>query len=84
MEAQIYAWSVVLLLVVPLILLVAGCLLAGFYLLRVHDMPTATWTAAAINLAAALLGFSLAALRIAIRASSNRPSFASASANEPK
>jgi spermidine synthase len=40
---------------------VFGCLLAGFYLLRVHDMPTATWIAAAINLAAALLGFSLAA-----------------------
>ncbi len=40
---------------------VFGCLLAGFYLLRVHDMPTATWTAAAINLAAALLGLSLAA-----------------------
>ena len=40
---------------------VVGCLLAGFYLLRVHDMPAATWAAAAINLAAALLGFGLAA-----------------------
>ena len=40
---------------------VFGCLLAGFYLLRVHDMPTATCTAAALNLAAALLGFGLAA-----------------------
>ena len=40
---------------------VFGCLLAGFYLLRVHDMPAATWTAASINLAAALLGFGLAA-----------------------
>jgi len=40
---------------------VGGCLLAGFYLLRVHDMPTATWIAAAINLAAALLAFGLAA-----------------------
>jgi spermidine synthase len=28
---------------------VAGCLLAGFYLLRVYDMATATWVAAAIN-----------------------------------
>jgi spermidine synthase len=40
---------------------VSGCLLAGFYLLRVHDMATATRTAAAINLSAALLGFGLAA-----------------------
>ena len=28
---------------------VAGCLLAGFYLLRVHDMGTATFVAAAMN-----------------------------------
>ena len=28
---------------------VFGCLLSGFYLLRVHDMATATYTAAAIN-----------------------------------
>ena len=40
---------------------VFGCLLAGFYLLRVHDMATATRVAAAINLSAALLGFALAA-----------------------
>jgi spermidine synthase len=40
---------------------VFGSLLAGFYLLRVHDMPSATLTAAAINLLAALLGFGLAA-----------------------
>ncbi|MGD1030860.1 MAG: fused MFS/spermidine synthase [Opitutaceae bacterium] len=40
---------------------VFGCLLAGFYLLRVHDMATATRTAAVINLSAALLGFGLAA-----------------------
>ncbi|HEX6974848.1 MAG TPA: hypothetical protein VF147_10630, partial [Vicinamibacterales bacterium] len=30
---------------------VLGCLLAGFYLLRVHDMVTATFVAVAINLA---------------------------------
>ena len=29
---------------------VAGCVLAGFYLLRVHDMAVATYAAAAINL----------------------------------
>jgi spermidine synthase len=32
---------------------VFGCLLAGFWLLRVFDMATAAWTAAAINLAVA-------------------------------
>jgi spermidine synthase len=35
---------------------VFGCLLAGFYLLRVYDITTATYVAASINLAVALLG----------------------------
>jgi spermidine synthase len=39
---------------------VIGCGLAGFYLLRVHDMAVATYAAAAINVAVALLGFALA------------------------
>jgi spermidine synthase len=39
---------------------VFGCLLAGFYLLRVHDMATATCVAAAINLVVALLAYALA------------------------
>src|ERR1700722_5069901 len=39
---------------------VAGCVLAGFYLLRVHDMAFATYVAAAINVAAALLALALA------------------------
>src|SRR6267154_881452 len=39
---------------------VSGCLLAGFYLLRVHDMPTATYVAAAINGVVALAGLLLA------------------------
>jgi len=39
---------------------VLGCLLAGFYLLRVHDMATATFFAAAINGAVALISFLLA------------------------
>jgi len=39
---------------------VTGCLLAGFYLLRVHDMAFATYIAAAINVAVALLAFALA------------------------
>ena len=39
---------------------VFGCLLAGFYLLRVHDMATATVTAAMINVAIGLAGLWLA------------------------
>lgn len=39
---------------------VVGCLLAGFYLLRVHDMSIATYVAAAINLAVAGISFGLA------------------------
>ena len=39
---------------------VFGCLLAGFYLLRVHDMTTATLVAAAINGIVALVGFGMA------------------------
>ena len=40
---------------------ICGCLLAGFYLLRVFDMATATFVAAAINVAVGLLGLRLAA-----------------------
>jgi spermidine synthase len=40
---------------------VFGCLLAGFYLLRVHDMATATLVAAALNGAVALVSFGMAA-----------------------
>jgi spermidine synthase len=39
---------------------VFGCLLAGFYLLRVYDMATATYVAVAINAAVALVSFVLA------------------------
>ena len=39
---------------------VFGCLLAGFYLLRVHDLPTATYGAAGINGVVALIGLALA------------------------
>jgi spermidine synthase len=39
---------------------VFGCLLAGFYLLRIHDMATATYVAASINLAVALASLRLA------------------------
>ena len=40
---------------------VIGCLLAGFYLLRVHDMTIATYVAAAINGSVAAIGLFLAA-----------------------
>jgi spermidine synthase len=39
---------------------VVGSLLAGFYLLRVYDMPTATYAAVAINVLVAGLAFALA------------------------
>ena len=39
---------------------VFGCLLAGFYLLRIHDMAMATYVAATINVAVALVAFTLA------------------------
>jgi spermidine synthase len=44
---------------------VFGCLLAGFYLLRVYDMTTATFAAAALNVGVALLSLALAGRTIA-------------------
>jgi spermidine synthase len=41
---------------------VAGSLLAGFYLLRVYDMPTATYVAVALNVAVAALALLIAAI----------------------
>jgi len=41
---------------------VAGSVLAGFYLLRVYDMPTATFVAVGINVVVALLALGLATL----------------------
>jgi spermidine synthase len=38
---------------------VFGCLFAGFYLLRVHDMAVATYVAAGINVAVAVASFAL-------------------------
>ena len=40
----------------------AGCLIAGFYLLRIHDVATATFTAAAVNLAVGAAALTLAAM----------------------
>lgn len=39
---------------------VFGCLLAGFYLLRIYNMATAAFVAAAINLLVAIISFMLA------------------------
>jgi spermidine synthase len=39
---------------------VFGCLFAGFYLLRVHDMSTTTFVAVVINIAVAVMGLMLA------------------------
>jgi spermidine synthase len=39
---------------------VGGCVIAGFYLLRVHDRVTATWVAVALNVTVAALAFVLA------------------------
>jgi spermidine synthase len=39
---------------------VGGCLLAGFYLLRFHDLATATYVAMAVNGVVALIGWVLA------------------------
>ena len=36
---------------------VLGCLLAGFYLLRVYNLTVATWVAASINLAVAAISY---------------------------
>ena len=38
---------------------VIGCLAAGFYLLRIHDMPTASRVAVMINVSAAVIAFML-------------------------
>jgi spermidine synthase len=39
---------------------VSGCLLAGFYLLRVHDIAVGTYVAAAMNIIVAVISFSVA------------------------
>jgi spermidine synthase len=41
---------------------VFGCLLAGFYVLRVYDVETGTYLAVAVNAAVAIVGWGLAAV----------------------
>ena len=58
---------------------VFGCLLAGFYLLRVFDMATATYVAVAINWGVALISFILAMGKprdVADEAAAERPAAA--------
>jgi len=52
---------------------VLGCLAAGFYLLRVFDMPTATLVAASIDGLAALASFILSSRTASLPASSEQP-----------
>ena len=59
---------------------VIGSLLAGFYLLRVYDMATATYVAAAINAAAAAVAWALST-RISHVASEETPRQARAMGN---
>jgi spermidine synthase len=47
---------------------VLGCLAAGFYLLRVYDMPAATYIAAVMNVVVALIAFALARFAPHLRA----------------
>ena len=51
---------------------VLGCLLAGFYLLRLYDMQVATFVAVAINVAVALIALAIAA-RSPVREGASQP-----------
>jgi spermidine synthase len=53
----------------------AGCVLAGFYLLRVHDMTYATWVAIVLNLFAAATSYMLRGAP-SLRAVANPPGVA--------
>lgn len=59
---------------------IAGCLAAGFYLLRVYDMPTATYTAVAINVVVALVAYRLAATARAADLRTETPALAKVAA----
>ena len=62
---------------------VVGSLLAGFYLLRVFDMPSATGAAVALNVIVALLALGIAARtpHTVIRATADTPSVAAVPAD---
>jgi spermidine synthase len=54
---------------------VIGCLLAGFYLLRVHDVAFATYAAIALNVTVAAIAFLIAKLAPIEREAAAAPSF---------
>ncbi|MEO8100227.1 MAG: fused MFS/spermidine synthase [Acidobacteriota bacterium] len=60
---------------------VLGCLLAGFYLLRVYDMGVATYVAVAINVAVGLLAWQLSSQAVYTRSSKSGAAAASESPN---
>ena len=54
---------------------VVGCLLAGFYLLRVHDVAFATYVAVALNVTVAVIAFLIARLSPLEAPAAAAPSF---------
>jgi spermidine synthase len=60
---------------------VFGCLLAGFYLLRVHDMATATYVAAGLNFTVAAIALALSVVPRPAR--SEAPADSTATATGP-
>jgi len=52
---------------------VLGCLAAGFYLLRVHDMPTATYVAVVMNVAVAFFALVIASRTPSCAATTKEP-----------
>ena len=50
---------------------VAGCLIAGFYLLRIHDVTIATWVAVGLNVLVALLAVVIARSAPTVRANAS-------------
>src|SRR5215469_2851723 len=63
---------------------VFGCLLAGFYLLRVHNTAVATYTAAAVNVTVALAAYLLSAGQTWRSTGRVKPPGATAPATPPK
>ena len=62
---------------------VLGCLIAGFYLLRVYDMAITTYVAVAINLVIAAVSFVLSRVTPPVSGSEPAPSQARVAANWP-
>jgi spermidine synthase len=52
---------------------VVGCLLAGFYLLRIYDIAVATFAAVAINVVVAMVSFALARVPVPAAMESESP-----------